>query len=510
MHETHHRMNNIRYLSLFLLFNVVLISGSLTGQSACSVEQSRLETHVYILAADSLGGRMSGEVGQKMAADYIAQEFRNAGVQPFLSDTGYFQPFALYKRTPAMVSFLGQRSAVKATVVGTDAAMVGDGCSLIYADPASPVIRAVIENPEAWIVIPSSGIKKASKEIRKRYQEGIRRFVIVTEGTGWELVLLQESMPDRSYGLNPEYKTGKLNQLIHKADSAVVVVMRPAELARIIGYRPDFDMINKSLLKSGGFTQLGSKSGCAYIPQQLDSVVTENVMGWIEGAKGTQEVIVFTAHYDHVGVENNAIHNGADDNASGTAALIEIARVLQCRKDAGEPFKRSVLFLAVSAEELGLLGSQYFVNSPLFDSIQPILNQNMDMIGRSIQYGMIRSMILREGDGLTEDPAKRQRYVYLMNKKKGTKTYVRYAKRAASEHPGFRIDRTPGLLERLTFRHGSDHANFLKKGVPVLVWFTGLHPDYHTPRDDAEKIDYENMTTITHVIVNTTTRIINR
>jgi Zn-dependent M28 family amino/carboxypeptidase len=332
----------------------------------------------------------------------------------------------------------------------------------------------------------------------------------VTEGSGWDLVLLQESMPDSGYGLDPEPRPGKLDRLIHRSDSALVVVMRPAELARIIGYRPDFEIINQSLLKSGGFTQLGARVGCAYIPQQLDSVITENVMGWIEGSKGREEVVVFTAHYDHVGTDEKGIHHGADDNASGTAALIEIARVLQCRKDAGEPFGRSVLLLAVSAEELGLLGSRYFVNSALFDSIQPLVNQNMDMIGRSIQYGMIRSMILREGDGITEDESKRESYVFLMNKKRGTRAYVRHAKRVARDYPGFRIDRSPGMLERLTFRHGSDHANFLKKHVPVLVWFTGLHPDYHTPRDIAGKIDYQNLTTITRVIVSTTERIINR
>ena len=101
----------------------------------------------------------------------------------------------------------------------------------------------------------------------------------------------------------------------------------------------------------------------------------------------------------------------------------------------------------------------------------------MEMMGRSIQYGMIQSMILSEGDGITEDVSKRESYVYLMNKKWGTRSYIRHAKRVARDYPGFRIDRSPGLLERLTFRFGSDHASFLKKRVPVLVWFTGLHPD---------------------------------
>jgi hypothetical protein len=204
------------------------------GQVPCGVDLSRLETHVYVLAADSMAGRMTGEAGQKMAADYIVREFRTAGVKPFLCDTGYFQTFALYKSTPSSMVFLGPRASVKVPVVGHAPDGLHAGCSLLYPDPVSPLAKAIYDNPEAFVVIPSTGIKKASRAIARKYDEGGRQFIVVAEGSGWDFLMLQESMPGREYSLQSKPPKGKLSRLTRKADSALVVVMRPLSWQRLL------------------------------------------------------------------------------------------------------------------------------------------------------------------------------------------------------------------------------------------------------------------------------------
>jgi Zn-dependent M28 family amino/carboxypeptidase len=186
--------------------------------------------------------------------------------------------------------------------------------------------------------------------------------------------------------------------------------------------------------------------------------------------------------------------------------------VLKCKQDSGHVFDRSVLFVAFTAEELGLLGSRYFVESELFADTKPLLNINMDMIGRSVKHKTFQAMVQSSTlEDFQEDTTLRESYVYLTAIGKDIRKYSDYASEiAVNDHPGFVVDRNPGLVGRLAYRGGSDHANFVKQGIPALVWFTGLHPDYHTPRDTPDKIDYSNLERITDVIFKTTLRIISR
>jgi Zn-dependent M28 family amino/carboxypeptidase len=203
----------------------------------------------------------------------------------------------------------------------------------------------------------------------------------------------------------------------------------------------------------------------------------KNVVGLLPG-KGplANETIVLGAHYDHLGRggwgslsigANHAIHNGADDNASGTTVLLEVARQLSARK---EPLKRSVLFIAFSGEELGLLGSKRYVRDPIVPITDTIAMLNLDMVGR-----------LRE----------QQLTVY------GTGT--------AQLWPGLLEQAAaPHKIEIIPRRGGygpSDHASFYERGVPVLHFFTGFHPQYHRPSDDIELLNIEGMRQITSMLV---------
>ncbi len=227
--------------------------------------------------------------------------------------------------------------------------------------------------------------------------------------------------------------------------------------------------------------------------------ITQNVLGYIPADFPNAEWVVVTAHYDHLGKRDEHIYYGADDNASGTTALMEIAGALSKAKQNGVIFNKNVLFIAFSAEELGLLGSKHFVNSSPGDSLKMILNVNMDMIGKSIRYGMVETFTKMNDPNFKENPNFKEDYVYVFKKGRQTSAYTGIAKKSAKkEH--IKIDRSPGLMLRMTYKSSSDHKHFYDSGVPVMVFFTGLHPDYHTVRDTPDKIDYENLTSITKVI----------
>lgn len=203
-----------------------------------------------------------------------------------------------------------------------------------------------------------------------------------------------------------------------------------------------------------------------------------NVMAFVKGAELPDEVLVVSSHYDHVGVSDGEIYNGADDNGSGTVALMEIARVVKEAQKKGNAPKRSILFLHVSGEERGLLGSKYYSDNPIFPLANTIANVNIDMIGRV------------DDEHLTDE-----NYVYIIgsnmlstdlhNTVMKTKDFVKDLKLDEQ----FNTKDDPNR-----FYYRSDHYNFAKHDIPAVFYFNGVHEDYHRPTDTAEKINYPLMT----------------
>ena len=200
---------------------------------------------------------------------------------------------------------------------------------------------------------------------------------------------------------------------------------------------------------------------------------SENILAFIEGTEKPEEIIVISAHYDHVGTNNGVIYNGADDDGSGTVAVMEIAEAFQQAKKAGKGPKRSILFLHVTGEEHGLLGSKYYSENPVFDLKNTVANLNIDMIGRSD----------KENEG--------KNYVYVIGSEMLStelkKINVAANKATQNLELNYKYD-DPNDPMRLYYR--SDHYNFAKHGIPVAFFFDGIHEDYHQPTDDPEKIDY--------------------
>lgn len=220
---------------------------------------------------------------------------------------------------------------------------------------------------------------------------------------------------------------------------------------------------------------------------------SENILAFIEGTEKPDEIVVVSAHYDHVGSNNGVVYNGADDDGSGTVAVMEIAKAFQSAKKAGNGPKRSILFLHVTGEEHGLFGSEYYTDNPVFPLANTVVNLNIDMIGR-------------------DDPENRGRqYVYVIGSEM-LSSELKMINEAANKKTNklelnYKYD-DPNDPQKLYYR--SDHYNFAKNNIPVAFFFDGIHEDYHKPTDDPEKIDYKLLEKRTQLIFATAWELANR
>jgi len=231
--------------------------------------------------------------------------------------------------------------------------------------------------------------------------------------------------------------------------------------------------------------------------EESQTLETENVVGWIEGTDKKDEYIIITAHYDHEGTIGDKIYYGADDNASGTSAVLEIAKTFSEAKKAGFAPRRSIVFMLLSAEEDGLLGSQYYTDfEPIFPLSKTIVNLNTDMIGRIDEKYLLQ---------------KRTDYVYLIGSGRLSSDLYQLQEKVNKNSLNLILDYTydaPNHPEQLYGR--SDHYNFAKKGIPIIFYFSGLHEDYHQPTDTPDKIHYPKMAKIAQLIFLTAWEIANR
>jgi len=206
------------------------------------------------------------------------------------------------------------------------------------------------------------------------------------------------------------------------------------------------------------------------------NVKTENVVAIITGSENPEEYIVISAHLDHVGQKNGQIYNGADDDGSGNVAMLEIAEAFQIAVKENNRPKRSIIFLHVTGEEKGLLGSRYYTENPLYPLKETIANLNIDMIGRL------------DPKRVDKDP----NYIYLIGSDKLSNELHEVSELVNRKYTNLILDYTFNAEnDPNRFYYRSDHYNFAKNGIPVIFYFNGTHEDYHQPTDTADKINYD-------------------
>ncbi len=221
---------------------------------------------------------------------------------------------------------------------------------------------------------------------------------------------------------------------------------------------------------------------------------SENVLAYIKGTEKPDELLIISAHLDHIGIEDGKIFNGADDNGTGTVALLGIAEAFKKAKKEGNGPKRSILFLHVTGEEKGLYGSRYYAENPVFELKNTIANINVDMIGRS--------------DTIHK---KNKNYVYVIGADRLSTGLDSAVIKANKNLTNFKLDykyNDRNDPERIYYR--SDHYNFAKNGVPAVFFFSGIHEDYHKHTDTADKINYDLLTIRSKLIFYTAWELVNK
>jgi hypothetical protein len=286
---------------------------------------------------------------------------------------------------------------------------------------------------------------------------------------------------------NISYPSDEKDSTLQKQAFSAYMDLKTA--ARLVGEKPKSLEAALHEMESGLKTTAGRFTGEVEIDASSDCfpLQTGNVIGIIEGTDLKNEAVVVVAHYDHLGEKNGKIYYGADDNATGTAAVMEIAEAFALASADGHRPRRTVIFLAVSAEELGLYGSKYYSDNPIISLDSTFACVNIDMIGRA-------------GSKQADSPD----YI-------GGYAYVSEDILDASRENNILV--SPDLEDRMEFRAklrgGSDHYYFALHGIPSLFYFTGLHKDYHQPTDTPDKILYERMEKIVRTIFATTWELAN-
>jgi Zn-dependent M28 family amino/carboxypeptidase len=214
---------------------------------------------------------------------------------------------------------------------------------------------------------------------------------------------------------------------------------------------------------------------------------SQNVVAYIKGSEFPDEVLIISAHLDHLGTKDEQIYNGADDNGSGTAALMEIAEAFKLAESNGHPPKRSVLFLHLTGEEESLEGSRYYITHPIFSLDKTIANLNIDMIGRS--------------DKSHKD---HNNYIYLIGSDRLSNELHYISEAANQKFTKLELDyKYNDENDSNNYYSRSDHYNFALRGIPVIFYFSGTHDDYHQPTDTADKLNYPLLEKRTKLIFTT-------
>ena len=250
----------------------------------------------------------------------------------------------------------------------------------------------------------------------------------------------------------------------------------------------------RTFMQNGDMEKLRNYAMVAGVRTGGEKLNSINVASIIEGSHYPNEYIVITAHLDHVGIEGEDIFNGADDDGSGSMALLEIAQAFKMASLDGHGPKRSIVILHVSAEEKGLLGSEYYTDNPLYPLEDTITNLNIDMIGRTDPT--------RDSDN--------DNYIYLIGTDRLSSMLHETSERVNKNTVDLELDyRFNAWDDPNRFYERSDHYNFAKNNIPVIFYFSGTHEDYHGPGDTPDKIRYDLLTKRTKLIFHTAWEIAN-
>ncbi|MFN8257607.1 MAG: M28 family peptidase [Bacteroidales bacterium] len=516
---------------LFLFTCILLLSAGIQAQDKNlkkyenTITAADLEKHLKVIASDEFMGRGTGEKGLDLASDYISKEFKGDKLAGPVknSENPFYQEFELEKKTWTRVTIASgdQNFENLKDFIFFDMPEGVSEYDLVFGgyglqsekyndyknlDVSGKLVAIMLGEPVGkdgnyLLTGTSTPFLKQDTSLMKRFEQitpkvtppmmkGAKGFVLIAVSDEDGANIFKQLV---KYFGEPQISfPGKTNP----RPSVPFIIMSPSQAARLFGSNPaDFaKAISDSI--SIGHSPAGTKSSKIKIEavKTTETIKTRNVLGYIEGDKKKDELVVICGHFDHEGVKNGEVYNGADDNGSGTVGLIEMAEAFSKAKADKKGPERSLLFIAFTGEEKGLLGSKYYASHPVFTLSNTVTALNIDMLGRvdkehaddNYIYTIGADYMSSELDQVSKEVAK----TYAPNL---TIDYTYNAK----DHP-----------ERLYYR--SDQISFAEKGVPVIFYTSGLHPEYHTPKDDVDKIDFKALESRVRLVFATAWELANR
>ncbi|MFT3682706.1 MAG: M28 family peptidase [Ferruginibacter sp.] len=487
------------FCSLFFYLSSAIAQTDDASRYAAMITGEGLKAHLTVIAGEEMEGRETGTEGQRKAAVYIENEFKKLGLQYPGALKGYQQYYPIYKDsvigctvkagnkklkfgtdfyTPPVNNEAGRSTAQKIVFAGygIDDEKYNDYKNI---DAKGKVLVMFLGEPKAddGDYILSGGYKYS-----KYTYPGIRYKLEVAKKKGAAAVLfINQSMekPD-SLTLKINSETGYYFPHSGDDDNPNYIVLSHKAAKQVLKNWKVADLITTA--KSAG-TFEHVKTPVLNLPVSIDykkakrRIDASNVLGVLEGTDKKDEYIFLTAHYDHLGKKNGKIYYGADDDGSGTCAVIQMAEAFTKAKAEGKGPRRTIVFMTVSGEEKGLWGSEYYSDHPVYPLDKTSVDLNTDMIGRI------------DTERQTADSSN---YLYVIGHDKLSTDLVFINESANNKHTRLTLDYKfddPNDPERIYFR--SDHYNFARKGVPVLFFYDGmLLGDYHKPTDTVDKINW--------------------
>ena len=473
-----------------------------TGQDnpkdyASLITADELKDKLDIIAADALEGRETGTRGQKMAAAFIRYHFEEIGLKPPVNGS-FYQHFALYQ-TIAGEAYLKAggvsfRNFQDVVYYGKDSSDGEVELNVLFAGKgrAEDYAHLDVSGKGVLISLPNEGNYRQAISIAR--SKNVAMLLILNTQTG-------EEFKEYARNLESFLSEGALSLKKPQNEDAGggVFFVSPLAAAKIFNTSVEKLLAaaaedpQKNLLKkiSAGKIQYRTTS-------EIRTVKTENVLGYLEGTDKKDEVIVITAHYDHIGKssrgQGDRINNGADDDGSGTVTVLQLAKAFAQAKQDGKGPRRSILFMTVAGEENGLLGSEYYTQFPVFPLSKTVVNLNLDMVGRRDEQHR-------------ESPP----YVYVIGADKLSSALHAVSESVNKKYTNLIFDYTyndENHPARLYYR--SDHWNFAEKNIPIIFYFDGIHEDYHMPSDEVDKIEFDLLTARAKCVFFTAWEIANR
>jgi hypothetical protein len=462
---------------------------------ANTISSENLKKHLYQLAGPAYEGRETATQGQRKAALYIENYFRGLGLTPGNRDS--FQM--------AYPVFQDSLLAAGITINGVSYEIYKDFD--IRLSSAYTVAFGAND-----IVFAGYGISDSSHDDYKGLQVAGKIVLVLNS---YPPGLLQNQINKRTF--NPY---AKQDAALQHGAAAVFIIQEdfPHKVVEDKGMmyrnyfrsklRPNSFYISANMARAimgSDIEQIKSATSTPKtysaniwitLQKQTNMLHSTDVLGYLEGSDLKDQLLVISAHYDHLGKKDSVIYFGADDDGSGTVSVLELAAAFSKAKSAGKGPRRSILFLANSGEEKGLWGSEYYTDHPVYPLDKTTADLNIDMIGRKV-------LDRKQGDS--------NNYIYIVGDDKLSSDLHTISVAMNKKYTGLELDykfNDPKDPERIYYR--SDHFNFARKGVPIIFYFDGIHKDYHKPSDTPDKINYDLLVKRAQLVFYTAWDIANR